>query len=106
MTKHLRLPPTLAPDGTFRTVEEDSAEEILQNVTVILRTRIDAEGVGERLATPEFGTADPTFAGFDADTALDVVRTYEPRADVQVIRQVLDRFGREQTDLSVRRRET
>ena len=88
MSQHLRLPLQLGPDGTFATVEEDSVEEIRQNVLVILRTRI-----GERLATPDLGVPDPTFRGFDADQALDVVRAFEPRADLQVAQQALDRQG-------------
>lgn len=104
--EHIRLPITVGPDGAFRTVREDSPDEIAQNVEVILRTRLDDDGIGERLATPDFGTPDPTFVGFDADTALDVVRTYEPRADVAVVQQAIDRLGVETTDLSARRRES
>lgn len=101
MSQHLRLPISLAPDGTFRTVTEDSPEEITQNVRVILRTRI-----GERLATPDFGTPDPTFAGFDAAAAMDLVSDQEPRAELAVVEQVIDSAGLQTTDLSVRRRES
>ncbi len=61
MSQHLRLPFGLAADGTFATVQEDSDDEVVQNVGVILRTRL-----AERLATPDFGTPDPTFTGLDA----------------------------------------
>lgn len=96
MSQHLRLPLTVGPDGTFRTVVEDSLDEITQNVLVILRTR-----TGERLATPDLGVPDPTFAGFDADEALDHVRTYEDRADLDVVRQALTGAGVQTTVISV-----
>lgn len=106
MSQHIRLPISIGADGTFRTVTEDERAEIAQNVLVILRTRINPDGIGERLATPTFGTADPTFVGFNAETALDVVRTFEPRADVAVVQQAIDVLGVQTTDLSVQRRET
>lgn len=101
VSEHLRLPVRIGPDGTFRTDAEDSVEEIRQNVLVILRTRL-----GERMATPGFGTSDPTFTGFDAAVALDLVAVIEPRADLSVVLQALSALGREQVDLAVRRRES
>lgn len=103
MSQHIRLPISLSSNGTFRTVAEDDPQEIAQNVLVILRTRTDLDGTGERLATPDFGIPDPAFTGFDAQEALDVVRTFEPRADVTVVQQALE-DGVETTDLSVRPR--
>lgn len=101
MSEHLRLPLRVAPNGRFYTVAEDSSEEILQNVLVILRTRL-----GERLATPDFGTPDPTFTGFDVEAALAAVTDVEPRADLQTVRHALDRLGAETLDVLVSRRET
>lgn len=83
MTAHLRLPLSLAGDGSFRTVEEDSPEEILQSVAVVLRTR-----PGERLADPDLGVEDPTFVGFDAKAALTEVERWEERASLEVVEQV------------------
>jgi phage baseplate assembly protein W len=99
--QHIRLPITLAADGSFRTVAEDSIEEVLQNVTVILRTRLE-----ERLATPDLGVPDPTFVGFDTAAALDMARMYEPRADLQVIERALTALGVQTTTVTVGRRET
>lgn len=84
MTVHLRLPIALGSDGTFLTVAEDSDGEVVQNVAVILRTR-----EGERLATPEFGTPDPTFTGLDIAAVLPVVEQYEPRADLDVVQHAI-----------------
>lgn len=101
MSDHIRLPVRVAPDGRFFTVAEDSVAEVLQNVMVILRTRL-----GERLATPALGTVDPTFGDFDAEAALSVVAEYEPRADLQVVRRALDALGSENVTVYVSRRET
>lgn len=100
MSDHLRLPFGLAADGTFQTVTEDSDAEIVQNVSVILRSRI-----GERLATPEFGTADPTFTGLDPAALLPVVERYEPRADLLIVQQAITALGVQLNDISVRRQE-
>lgn len=100
MSEHLRLPLTIGPDGTFRTLREDSVEEITQNILVVLRTR-----TGERLATPELGTPDPVFNGLDTAAALDVVTLIEPRADLEVVRDALE-VSRQSVTLSVRRRES
>lgn len=101
VSEHIALPIRVGGNGGFVTVAEDSAQEIVQNVAVLLRTR-----EGERLATPEFGTPDPVFTGLDAEAALALIATTEPRATVEVVRQVLDRDGRQVTDLDVRRRES
>lgn len=101
MTQHLRLPFGLASDGSFQTVAEDSDAEVVQNVAVILRTR-----VGERLQTPEFGTPDPTFVGLDPAVVLPVVQEYEPRADLDIVAQVIRADGIQTNDIGVRRQES
>lgn len=101
MSRHLRLPLTLTADGTFRTVEEDSIEEIVQNVAVVLRTRL-----GERLATPDFGTPDPTFQGLDPAVVLDQIRDVEPRADVEIVAQAITAAGLQALDVQIRRGES
>lgn len=100
MSRHLRLPFGLAADGTFQTVAEDSDSEIVQNVAVILRTRL-----GERLATPAFGTPDPTFSGLDPAVVLPIVQEYEPRADLDIVTQVIRTDGVQTSDIGVRRAE-
>jgi phage baseplate assembly protein W len=101
MSVHLKIPLTIGADGTFLTVPEDSTAEILQNVTVILRTR-----TGERLATPDLGTPNPVFQGFDAASAIELISAADPRATVDLVRQAIDSAGKQTTDLTVRRRET
>lgn len=100
MSRHIRLPIAIATDGTFTTVAEDSVEEITQNVTVVLRTR-----TGERLATPDLGTPDPTFTGLDPAVALDMVRQVEPRADLDIVTRAVTAAGVQAVDVQVRRRE-
>lgn len=99
MSEHLRLPLRLTPAGRLATVVEDTVEEIAQNVTVLLRTR-----PGERLATPTLGLPDPVFTGLDPAVALEVVREWEPRADLQLLDQVLAADGTQTTSLLLRRR--
>ncbi len=98
MSVHLRLPLSLGGDGSFRTVAEDSPEEVLQNVLVVLRTR-----PGERLATPDLGVRDPVFDGLDVAEALAEVAEWEPRADVTVVEQALSAEGVQSVRLDVRR---
>jgi phage baseplate assembly protein W len=100
VSRHLALPLQLTAAGSFATVVEDSPEELTQNLATLLRTR-----PGERLATPELGTPDPTFAGLDPEAVLAVAAVWEPRADVQLVEHVLDAHGQERTTLAVRRRE-
>lgn len=101
MTEHLRLPLALSTDGSFQTVREDSDAEIVQNVSVIMRTR-----PGERLATPNFGTPDPAFTGLDPAVVLPVVQEYEPRADLDIVAQVVRADGLQTNDIGVRRQES
>lgn len=96
MSVHLRLPLALAGDGSFRIVSEDSSEEIMQCVEVVLRTH-----PGERLMAPGLGVEDPTFVGFDAPTVLAVVREWEPRAEIEVVEQALTADGVQTSRLSM-----
>lgn len=85
MSTHLRLPLQVGPDGEFNTVEEDSDAEILQNVQVVLASR-----PGERLATIELGTDDPTFVGADPAALFAQVERWEPRVDLDLLGQAVD----------------
>jgi phage baseplate assembly protein W len=96
---HLALPISLTADGAFRVVDEDSPQELQQNVAQILRTR-----TGERLATPEFGIADPAFTGLDVEVALSLVEQWEPRATAELVEQVLV-GGTQTSTINVQRRE-
>lgn len=101
MSEHLRLPFSLTANGTFATVQEDTDSEVVQNVAVILRTRQD-----ERLATPRFGTADPTFTGLDPAQVLPVVGEYEPRATLRIVQAAIRADGVQTNDIGVRRQES
>lgn len=98
MSRHLRIPLALGADGQFVTHPEDSLEEVAQNVETVLTTRL-----GERQATPDLGTPDPTFRGLDVDAALDAALRWEPRADLELVDRLLDGTGLETTTVRVRR---
>lgn len=96
MSRHLALPLRLTPGGDFATLDEDSAEEVTQNVAVILRTR-----PMERLGQPELGLADPALADLPVEALHSAVERWEPRADVDLVQQVLREDGLRLTTLSV-----
>ena len=75
---HFRIPLQEGPRG-FATVEQDTFDEIVQSVTVVLRTR-----PGEMLTAPDFGLVDPTFSvESEMDSGIvEAIQEHEPRADV------------------------
>ena len=85
MSEHLRVPLQLAADGTFATVLEDSDDELLQNVRVVLTTR-----VGERLATLELGTDDTAFTQLEPSVLFEQVRRWEPRVSLELLSQAIE----------------
>jgi hypothetical protein len=94
---HLAVPLRLTGGGRFATVAEDSRDELLQNVRVALLTR-----PGDRLATPELGTDDPTLRRPGAVAiALEQAQELEPRADLELVEQVLEELGNERTTVHV-----
>lgn len=88
---------------TARYVEEDSADELRQNVAVLLDTRL-----GERLVAADFGLSDPAFelaSGVpDLDEIEVAVDRFEPRAQVNVVARD-ESDGVIHTVISVRARE-
>ncbi len=68
--------------GRSVTVDQDSLEAVVQNVTVLLDTF-----KGERLMVPEFGVEDPTFQNIqeaiDEEEIEALVDMWEPRAQVE-----------------------
>ena len=73
---HLAFPVTLGADGSLAVVEQDSADEIVQCVAVLLSTARE-----EREEVPTYGIIDPTFSvGLDEAEILDALETWEPRA--------------------------
>lgn len=72
MVDHFRTPLSVSA-GRFGTVEQDSVDEIAQNVSVIVGTPY-----GSRLEVPEFGV-DPSVFDVTADDVTAAVREWEPR---------------------------
>lgn len=98
MSRHLALPLRLGAGGSFVTVDEDSIDEVTQNVRVALLTR-----PGERLATPELGTDDLTFVGLAGTDVLEQTLEIEPRADLDLVEQLIDELaGEERNTVHVR----
>lgn len=73
----LAYPFRLASNGRVATVEAGSDEQYAQELAVAVLTR-----PGERVLVPEFGIADPVFAGFDDDALRLHVDLFGPPVDV------------------------
>lgn len=89
---HLALPLTLGVGGTFACVEQDSDEEIIQGVYVLLSTPL-----GRQIELPTYGYADQTFTplpGIDTAAAQAAVEEWQPRAHIQtrVTASTVDEF--------------
>jgi phage baseplate assembly protein W len=95
---HVRLGAPLDRRGDFPTVDQDSHDDVVQCVAVVVATR-----PGERLAIMDFGVDDPTFAGVDAGQLTDVVEGWEPRVSVDATIDAVGQVGRETTRLEVGR---
>lgn len=80
MARVLTLPLTVAANGSMSTITQDHPTEIAQSVALLLATR-----PGERRTLPEYGLADPVFAGLDPAVVAEVIAEWEPRADAQLI---------------------
>lgn len=97
MIPHFALPFRFE-HGTFTTVEQDTLDEVVQNVEVLLGTI-----KGDRLAVPDFGINDPVFGPISTAASSaeleDVISTYEPRARVVITEGGHDALG--QRDLRV-----
>lgn len=76
---HLAFPFRVTVRGKAALVEQDSIDEIAQNVEIIVRTRR-----GERLEIPEFGVSPLLFrvlSSSDMTLLESQIREWEPRAD-------------------------
>ena len=82
----LKVPLEMGATG-FRTVEQDSEDEIAQCVYAVMATER-----GGRLEEPDFGISDPTFeqGGMDLGEALLAINTWEPRAEVELEQEIVD----------------
>lgn len=80
MAEHLALPLRVLSTGHLATVEQDSVDDVLQCVRVVLGT---PQGTRDEL--PEFGLPDLTFSEGGADVAVieETLSEWEPRADAQ-----------------------
>lgn len=76
---HIALPFRLGPSGA-NVVEQDSIDEVAQNVAVLVSTDI-----GSRPPLPTYGIVDPVFSQ-QIDTAgiITAIKTWEPRANVSI----------------------
>jgi phage baseplate assembly protein W len=77
---HFSLPLTLGVGGTFACVEQDSEEDIVQGVYVLLTTPL-----GRQIELPDYGYADQTFTplpGIDVAAAQAAVEEWQPRARI------------------------
>lgn len=78
-------------------VEQDSFEDVRQNVAAYLSTVR-----GERTLSPDFGIEDPTFtSNFDAARLARDIEDAEDRADVTVTATPTDATGRLAIDVAV-----
>lgn len=82
----LRVPLEMGATG-FRTVEQDSLDDVAQCVYAVMATER-----GSRIEDPDFGITDPTFeqGGMDVGEALLQIGTWEPRANVTIEQDIVD----------------
>ena len=68
-------------------VEQNSQDEIIDCVEVLLSTEL-----GERQEVPDYGVPDQTFrqGGASTEAIEEAIRTWEPRADVDIERTDTD----------------
>jgi phage baseplate assembly protein W len=83
---HFSFPFRMGVEGGFAVVEQDSPDEVVDCVEVLLRTP-----VGSREDLPEYGIEDPAFEN-EPDIAgiLDAIGDWEPRAPVSDITSDVD----------------
>lgn len=96
MSLHLQLPLSLAPDGSFSTVSQDSVEDVAQCVEVLLRTE-----QGSRIEEPDYGILHHEFdTTSGVEDVTDAITEWEPRAsatlgieqgDDELVRRILVR---------------
>jgi phage baseplate assembly protein W len=83
-TPHFAFPFQLGKDGAFQVVEQDSLDEIVQSVQVLVGTQL-----GSREELPEYGIEDPTFsAPVDVVAIQTSIEEWEDRAAVDIERSM------------------
>lgn len=97
---HIVWPLRLDSTGRLQVHDQDSLEEVRQNVQILLRTPL-----GARPLAPDVGIPDPTFTrgidAYDLTTRLTDEDTGEPRAIVDIQTNPIDGSGRQQTQITV-----
>lgn len=84
-TPHFAWPFQLGADRAFAVVEQDTSDDVTQNVLILVSTQ-----VGSREELPEYGITDPTFSAVvDSEEIISAVTEWEERATVD-IQQSLD----------------
>jgi hypothetical protein len=76
---HLAIPFAIAYDGSAQVVEQDTSEDIVQCVAMLVGSR-----PGDRLLVPGYGTPDPTFTGLQVGPVRRSASRWEPRATLSV----------------------
>jgi phage baseplate assembly protein W len=76
---HLAFPLIVGPSGVFDVLQQDTLEEVIQSVTVLLGTNL-----GDRVMVPSYGVADPTFSQPNPDAIAQAIARWEPRAEALV----------------------
>lgn len=83
--RHFRLPFRVGDDGHFETLDQDSAEDVIQCLMVVARCPI-----GARTELPQFGIPELEFQrDIPLVALLHALYTWEPRA-VSVIRAIIE----------------
>ena len=88
---HIIYPGSLAADGSWDIVEQDSLGDVQQCVRVLLHTPL-----GIRPLAPLVGVTDPTFVGVDADDLMERLNRDEPRGATDVVVAPPAGYGEEQ----------
>lgn len=84
---HFKFPFTFDSAGHARVVEQDSDDDVVQCVEVLLSTP-----VGSRAELPEYGVEDPTFTTtLDLPGIVQAIDDWEPRAQVDMSSSINDR---------------
>lgn len=83
MAQHLAFPIRVTGRGVLATVEQDSEADIAQSVALLLDTR-----PSERRSVPDYGLPDPVFGGLDVAEVVEVISTWEERAEELDIEQI------------------
>lgn len=92
---HLQYPFQFGADMHANVLEQDFLDEVANCCVVVLKCP-----VGFRIELPEFGADDQAFrVAADPDAIVAALQQWEPRADAEVISQVL--LGPDPTEMDI-----